>query len=272
MSITRGMTKALLASLLAVGAVAGAMSCGGTGSNNDQGTSFLALGYFADSGGNAGDAGALALLSPDSAVIVTEPNGFQADGNEVLTFIGFQNRLANQFLRLERIECSYSIPGASPLLQIPDDSFNTATIIGPSPQADDRDDTTNVTIPLPTVGGTRVFFQFIIVSTDIISYINVNRNLLPELPFRLNVTCHGVAVTQAGDVIVSNEVQFDVRFFDQAECCTGATGEVIGDDGGFQGGAGNGGGIVFDDGTNSAGSAGAAATAGATVDEGSTPE
>ncbi len=260
------MTRALLASVLALGSIAGAVSCGGTGSNNDQGTSFLALGYFGDETGGTGLSRVDALLAPDSATIVTA-GGFQADGNQVDVFIGFQNRLSNQFIRLERVECSYAIPGASPLLAIPDDSYNTAAVISASPSSDDRDPDTGEAVPLPTDGGSRLFYGFTILSPDLISYINVNRNLLPELPFRMNVSCRGVAVAQSGDVLISNDVLFEVRFVDQAECCTGASGETIGDDGGFQSGTGSGGGIVFEDGTTSNGGGGAGA--GATVEEGS---
>ncbi len=250
MSITRGMTKALLAT--GVLATAMLVGCGGGTTNNDQGTSFLALGYFDDAEGEVGRSGVSALLAPDAAVLVSE-GGFQADGNAVGVFIGLQNRLANQFIRVERIECSYSVPGANPGFVIPSDSHNTAAIISASPSADDRDEENNP-IPLGTEGensGSRLFYGFPIVSLDVISYLNVNRNSLPELPFRLNASCHAVGVTQAGDVLLTNEVLFQISFLDQAECCTGSSGETIGDDGGFQGGAGNGGGITFDDGSTS---------------------
>lgn len=251
MSITRGMTKALLASILGLGLVAGAISCGGQTTNNDQGTSFLAFGYFTPGTETTPISFVDALLAPDTAVIVAANDGipFQADGNRVVVKLGVQNRLTNQFIRLERIECDYGIPGASPLLSIPSDSFNTAVIISASPQDDTTatDDTTTTStapLPVPVEGpegaesGSAAFAAFQIVSPDIMSYINVNRNLLPELPFRLNATCRAVGVSQAGDVFVTNDLQFQINFFDQAECCTGATSETGGDDGGFQSGDG----------------------------------
>jgi len=265
------MTKALVATAVLLGAVLA--GCGGGTTNNDQGTSFLALGYFDDSTGDVGRSGVSALLGPDSAII-TSDGGFQADGNAVGVFIGFQNRLSNQFIRLERIECAYDVPGANPGFRIPNDSHNTAAIISASPSADDRDEDGNP-IPLGTDGensGSRLFYGFPIVSTDIISYLNVNRNSLPELPFSLIATCQGVGVTQAGDVLITNPVQFQVEFLDQAECCTGSTGEIGGDDGGFQGGTGNGGGILFDDGTTSQTASGTSVAGSADAGTGDTPD
>jgi len=260
------MTKTLLASILGLGLVTGAISCGGQTTNNDQGTSFLAFGYFTPGTENTPLSGLDAILSPDTATIVAGSNGsaFQADGGHIIVKMGVQNRLSNQFIRLERIECSYSIPGASTLFNIPDDSFNTAVIISASPVSTgdgttDGGTTTAGPLPVPSDGttstdsGSAAFAAFDLVSPDIISYINVNRNQLPELPFRLNTTCHAVGVSQAGDVFVTNELQFQVNFFDQAECCTGSTieqgdtaGNVPNDDGGFQtdGSTGTGGDFV----------------------------
>ncbi len=258
MSITRGILGTLVTSAIALGAV----SCGGTSSNNDQGTSFLAFGYFADTTGETGSAGQLVILAPDSATVVATSNGVQflADGNNVLTTIGLQNRLASQFIRVQRIDCSYNIPGADAGFSIPDDSFNSATIIGASPTADDRDDETGVAVPLGTEDGSRGFVEFEVASPDILAYVNVNRNRLPELPFRMNVSCRAVGVTQSGDTLTSNELVYFIRFFDQAECCTGSDFETAGDnvvtdgsiadDGGFQSGPGAGGDLTFDDGTN----------------------
>ena len=268
MSITRGMTKALVATGILLGAVL--VGCGSGTTNNDQGTSFLALGYYDDSTGTVGRSGIQALLGPDSAVI-TSDGGFQADGNAVGVFIGLQNRLSAQFIRLERIECAYEVPGANPGFRIPNDSHNTAAIISASPSADDRDENQNP-IPLGTDGensGSRLFYGFPIVSSDIISFLNVSRNSLPELPFSLIATCQAVGVTQAGDVLITNPVQFQVDFLDQAECCTGSSGEISGDEGGFQGGPGNGGGILFDDGATSE-TAGSSTAAGSTVLAGET--
>ena len=237
-------TRAIIGALFTTSVVLGAVSCGGTGSNNDQGTSFLAFGYFEDGNGDSGDSGELVILAPDGPVLAGEAGGavLGADGNAVFTYIGLQNRLANQFIRVTRIDCSYNIPGSS--LVIPDDSFNSAAVISATPTADDRDDLTGSSVPLPTDEGSTLYMQFEVVSPDIMSYINVNRNSLPELPFRLNVSCRAVGVTQAGDTLVTNDLIYFVRFFDQAECCTGVPTENVGDDGGFQQGTGTGGDFV----------------------------
>jgi hypothetical protein len=186
------------------------------------------------------------LLASDAPVANLSATGAViGDGNIVFTHIGLQNRLSSQFIRVVRIDCSYDIPGASPLLAIPNDSFNSANVIAAAGTAADTDGG-------PTAGeGSTVVMGFDLVSTDIMSYINVNRNLLPQLPFRMNVTCSAVGVTQAGDTLVTNELVYPILFVDAAECCTGAPVENGGNLGGFQSGTGNGGGINFTDGTDS---------------------
>ncbi|MFN8390496.1 MAG: hypothetical protein U0136_09425 [Bdellovibrionota bacterium] len=229
----------LLTSLVALGAV----SCGGYSSNNDQGTSFLAYGWFADTQGTTGETGQTVVLGQDAPVAnLAATGGIVGDGNIVFTHIGLQNRLSSQFIRVVRVDCSYDIPGASSLLQIPNDSFNSSNVIAAA-----GDDANNPGGPQAGEGST-VVMGFDIVSTDIMSYINVNRNLLPELPFRLNVTCSAVGVTQAGDTLTTNELVYPILFVDSAECCTGVNDNNLG---GFTGGTGNGGGITFDDGTDS---------------------
>lgn len=67
----------------------------------------------------------------------------------------------------------------------------------------------------------------------------------------MTAICHAVGQTQSGDVMETNDLFLPIVLVDQAECCTGAASEVVGVDGGFQIGSGNGGGVTFDDGTNS---------------------
>ena len=215
-----GAKVVLLAALLA-----GVVSCGGTGSNNDQGTSFLAFGYFADSTGETGETGTLIPLFQDLPV-----GGF--DGLTHITFIGLQNRLTNQFIRVVRVDCSYSIEGSN--LAIPDDSDNFSTVIGPSAGEDGGEVD-------PTLGNVS-YAGFEIISPDLFSYLNNNQSRLPQLPFRMIATCSATGVTQSGDTLTTNGLNYLVQFLDRAECCTG-TGVAGG--GGFEVGPGTGGDIDF---------------------------
>lgn len=230
--------SAVLAALLLGGA-----ACGGS-TNNDQGTSFLASGYY-DSEGTAVNGYILPLASDIPNTATEAPGGFTnafpADGLQLIVRMRLENRLTSQFLRVQRIDCSYVVPGASPALALPNDSFNASAVVQPEAQVD---------------------YAFQMISPDIYSYLNVNRNLLPELPFRMYADCSAIAVTQAGDTIVSNPLTFFVQFLDSAECCTGGAGPAAGFSGGFQQGPATGGDFTTDSGSSSGDAA--AGTAGAT--------
>ncbi len=222
--------SAVLAALLLGGA-----ACGGS-TNNDQGTSFLASGYF--DGAETPVTGYVLPLASDIPNTGTETpdgagftNSFPADGLQAIVRMRLENRLSSQFLRVSRIDCSYLVPGASPALVLPNDSFNASAVIQPEATTD---------------------FPFQIISPDLFSYLNVNRNLLPELPFRMLAECSAIAVTQAGDTIRSNPLTFFVQFLDAAECCTGGDGPAPGFSGGFQQGPATGGDFTTDSGSSSA--------------------
>lgn len=240
MSIKRKIRLMTLVSALLAGAnfgCGGGDVLGGGATNNDQGTSFLAFGYFGDTTGSVGVTGLQTFLAADNNVTAGfqgTVNGIAVDGRRSIVFMGLQNRLATQYIRVTRIDCDYTVPGADPSLSIPSDSFNTGAVISAA-------GTTNAAGG-PTAGqAPRAFLGFNVISTDIYSFLNVNRNSLPELPFRMLMECRAVGVTQAGDVFVSNPLAFNTTFFDSAECCTGATLETPGNLGGFEIAPGTGG-------------------------------
>ncbi|MCC6220239.1 MAG: hypothetical protein IT291_03250 [Deltaproteobacteria bacterium] len=209
--------------------VAAALGCG-SATNNDQGTSFLALGFFETGDGDAGDAGTVVYLNNDveglQGVIPLfvpidkdpEEEGLQGG------YIGLQNNLSAQFIRSERIDCCYTVPGADSSLNIPCDSWHFTTVL---PASEGEEPATS-------------YSQVEIVSPDIIAYLNVNTNSLPELPYRMVAECTVVGVSQAGDVFETNPVFYQIQFAELPECCEGV-GEGFG--GGFQEGAGVGGDI-----------------------------
>lgn len=77
-----------------------------------------------------------------------------------------------------------------------------------------------------------------ILTPDLFAFLNVNRNYLPELPFRLVATCHAIGISQAGDVFETNPLRITVQFVDVSECCTSTGNESPP---GFQQGPGTGG-------------------------------
>lgn len=187
-------------------AVIGSVSCG-SGSNNDQGTSVLARGYFGDVEGDTGVVGsAVPLFTEAPSIDIGSGNPYYVDGNQLVVFMAVENRLTSQFMRLDRIECDYSIPGST--LNVPSDSFTIGAII---PQAAVDED------GLLVDGGAISYSGFQMLSPDIISFINNNQNSLPQLPFRMNSNCQAVGQSQAGDVYTTNGLGFTIQFFQAAE-------------------------------------------------------
>lgn len=152
----------------------------GSASNNDQGTSFTAIGYFADTSGATGEAGQIVILSQS--------------GNGVITFMGLANRLSQQFIRVTRFDCDYNVPGSA--VPIPSDSFAVGTVMEAAGD----------------LGSSLGYVGFTIVSTDLIDFIIANISSLPPLPFRMNATCSATGVTQAGDVLVTNPISYFIQF------------------------------------------------------------
>lgn len=190
MSMLKKTMNALLIVLLA-----SLLSCGKAGTNNDQGVIFLSTGYYGDVDGGTGSTGEVVPLSSNTS----DFGGFGAfNGRTVLAIIGLRNNLGSQFLNLTRIDCNYSVPGAS--INIPSDSFTVGGLI---PAAESE-----------------LFIEFQILSPDIIAFLNVNRNSLPELPFRLTASCAGVAISEAGDTLVSNRSSYNIQFVEQAAVST----------------------------------------------------
>jgi hypothetical protein len=211
-------------------------SCGGTGTNNDQGTSFLGLGFFLDTSGTIGlDEIAVALFADSPSQSAVTLNGQTLDAAAAGAFLGVQNRLTAQFLRVTQITCLYDIPGSS-IPQI-EDSSTFSSVLAPSPGVGGAaaDPTGGVATP----GGSTGYLGFSLFSTDLIAYLNSITNDLPQLPFRMIVTCRATGISQAGDVLTTNDVQITALIAEFAECCDGSTGASPA--GGFQNGPGSGG-------------------------------
>ena len=221
--------------------IMGGLSCGGT-SSNDQGTSFRAIGYFTFCDPDEPDVDALCGLSRAGASLFADAGGTLfgiGDGKQLGgTFIGFTNDLLTQFIRLDRIECSYDIQGAS--IGIPNDSASISTILGPRC---DSITAAGECVEPPEVEGAisnpeaRIqAVEFQVVSPDLFAYLNVNQSSLPPLPFRMTASCRGVGISQAGDVYESNPVNLPIQFFDESEGVLGAEpGDAPGIGGDFAG-------------------------------------
>jgi hypothetical protein len=196
-------SKILMSCLVATIAI-GTLGCGSS-TNNDQGTSFLNLGYFADSTGSEGSLGQIVPLS-------SATSSFGGHGSDVRTFIGLVNLLSNQFIRVTRIDCNYDIAGADAGFSVPSDSMGISMILAASGTPPDFTPGGG-----GSVDGSPEYGEFQVVSSDILAYINANRNYLPQLPFRMIATCSATGVTQAGDILTSNAENYFIQFIEEDE-------------------------------------------------------
>lgn len=170
-----------------------ALSSCGSSANNDQGTSFLALGFFQKIDGSVGLTGIFGLLN--SSIDTTVPyNGIpdidpDTEGFQY-PFFGVRNFLSDQFIRVNSIDCDYVVNGSS--LPIPSESFPQGFVAGP-----DSDTTSGDFENTGYIGIT-------LVSSDVVEYLNNNIASLPEPPFRMTAICRAVGISQAGNTYVSN--------------------------------------------------------------------
>jgi len=201
-----------------------AVSCGSGGSRNDQGSSFLAFGYFADTTGTVGETGAILPMFTDFSV-----GG--SDGLQRITYMGLRNLMTRQFIRVVRVDCDYQVEGS--FIKLPSDSFGFSTVLGPVPDAVAAVDAE----PIAQIS----YSGFQVLSPDLYSFLNNNRSLLPELPYRMVATCAATGVTQSGTTMTTNSLNYFIQFVEPSECCTGAEFDGIPD---FQQGPGTGGNLV----------------------------
>lgn len=218
--------KAAAYCLVALLAGVGLTNCGGTGPSNDQGTSFLALGFFIYNDSNE----LVPIGAVDSTLNAESPAlsvaGVLVDGKRERVLIGTENRLSTQFIRQTRTDCRYEVPGSN--LSIPNISTVQGQVLSPA-VFDDSAKVPRIAQPnedTTVADGGRAQFWFSLVNilpTDLFSFLNNSGNSLPQLPFLMNVTCTSVGVTQAGRVLETNSVSIPVTFFDEAEVA-----EVVG--------------------------------------------
>ena len=242
MSIFR---KLGLASVLLTLVVAGIVSCGG-GTNNDQGTSFSADGFKTEAGSAVTEALTVAV---NTDVPGTDGLAYQS-GRICMTI---SNHLCAQSIRINRIDCDYSIQGADAGFRVPSSALNSSYILSATGGCSfDSTGSSSSSSATSTASGTTTIDRcFDILPADQLSYLMVNQSQLPAFPYVIDTICRAVGVTQSGDVLVTNDLYFEIKAVDRAECCTG-TG-VISGDGGYQTDTGTGG-SQLDNGSSSSSS------------------
>jgi len=199
----------ILKRAMAVSLLSLLVSCGGT-TNNDQGASFLATGFFkVDTG-----------FTPSTGNVVPLFTDTSSTGNDGLFLeiaIGLRNNLTKQFIRVVRVDCDYDVPGS--FIKIPSESFASSTVLAAAPSATVTDGAAPPVVDANFTSSTR--FGFLVLTTDLYSFINNNKASFPELPFRMTVVCSATGVTQAGDVLTTNPLNYFIQFVEEAEVGAG---------------------------------------------------
>jgi hypothetical protein len=172
----------------------------GSATNNDQGVTFTFLGFFSDSAGATGLSGTSVAYSD----VTSEPGGFAADAISVLAFIGVQNNLSGQFIRLQRAYISYTIPGTN--LLPPSTSQVLSGTLTPV------DNAVGSSLPDPLKTGKNVkYIQIAVLPPQVRTWISLQRESLPEAPFDIEATVFAHGVTSAGDQVDTNEGGLRIR-------------------------------------------------------------
>lgn len=205
----------ILKSVLGFVVLVSLVSCGGA-SNNDQGVSFLATGYFKRPVGG----GELTPSSGSVANLFSDTSATGSDGLFVEISMGIQNNLTKQFIRVVRIDCDYDVAGS--FIKIPSESFpESAVLVSATPPTTTSTSTTAG--ETTTITSTSSDFTsssqiaFLVLTPDLYSFINNNKASFPELPFRMTAVCSATGVTQAGDVMTTNPLNYFIQFVEDAE-------------------------------------------------------
>lgn len=185
-----------------------ATSCG-SGSSNDQGTSFLAVNFTSVDGDLA--SGCTVSETPISQVtaFVNDDSTFGTCIQTnfpfaVRTGIQLTNLLSTQFIRTQSIECDYDV------LQLPG-YFIPPTVTPLSGVIDNTGDTNGEAVPeILTVGAT-------IMGEDTFQYINARLNELPSFPINLAANCRVTGITSAGNVLTTNTLSLNVQLTELPE-------------------------------------------------------
>jgi hypothetical protein len=166
--------------------------------------SFRSLGFFKDSSGSAGESGTCASLRDTTVIPPPAPDGSGLEGG----FLGLQNSMVSQGINVDHVNLSYFINGSG--LAIPNDVFALSVRLGPANGNEAGNPST-------------VFAQIVIVSPQIMKFLNDNSNRLPDLPFTLVASATAVGTADNGDDFTTNRSTFQVVFTALSGGCTQPT-------------------------------------------------
>lgn len=165
-----------------------------------------------------------------------EPNNTTTDSNlsgtneagAYVSVVGVQNNLYGQVFRADRVYVDYYIPGAS--AQPPSTSVPVSLLAGPAESAASgiggaggAGGNTGSTVRDPGIRRpaytslppalsnicNRALAQVTVVPAAVREWLNFNRDLTPEAPYKMEVTIRVSGLTSAGDRLDTNDGTFD---------------------------------------------------------------
>ncbi|NLF25470.1 MAG: hypothetical protein GX589_07410 [Deltaproteobacteria bacterium] len=193
---------------------AGFLGCGDSKRNN-QGVSFTFAGWFSQPGKNNTFEEAVGSTAIPAPISDANPESGDSYGGIITRFAALQNNLTGQMIRAERAYHSYYIPGAS--VQPPDTSVSVAVVLGPADDNSAGEEEWKLPFDADTTlpGNADnisdlVFASVPVVTADVRTFINTNRQYMPELPFVMEVTTYISGVASSGYRLETNKVQIEV--------------------------------------------------------------
>ncbi len=177
--------------IMLISVVAMAMLGCGTATNNDQGVSFTMLGYSVAASAattpGSGSSAAACSTSPNlSSGVFAIGSQTETSGTtpQVLAGVIVRNNLTTQFVRTISANIDYIIPGSQ--IQPPSTTVPYGGVVAQA-------------------GGLQCGVVAVI-PPQVLSWISLNRESLPETPFLVIARTQITGTTQAGDVLTSNPV------------------------------------------------------------------
>ena len=177
--------------------------------NNDQGVSFI-LSQFSFINRTSGQ------VECDRFTHGTDVSldGFEGNTLTINQYLGakFENNMSSQFIRVERMIMDYYIPGASE--QPPSTTWPMGQVIPPA--ANPSGGNNNSSLPENDNIVAPDCAYFAVMPPSVLSWIDQNRDLLPELPFTVEARVKALGVTSSGQVLYSNELSAYVNIATEA--------------------------------------------------------
>jgi len=169
----------------------------------------------------------LGEAQPEPAVTLTDKNSSGTDeSGAFVSVVGIQNNLYGQLFRADRVLIDYYVPGAR--AQPPSTNAPVALIAGPAESAAQtgiqggqggqggqaqnpglrKPSHTSLPPSLSNVCN-RALAQVTVIPSAVREWLNFNRDLLPEAPFKIEITVRVSGLTSSGDRVETNDGTFD---------------------------------------------------------------